>query len=231
MEDKKKSDYFFKQGMVALLKEINNILDIHVSTKIKQKIDSNQNWQYHLNHQQKQSIQETLHLSTKACSNFLDKEANSDVNNFQKIKITKEQIKKFRKKLSKINQKNFYYSFQKKPNSLPVIRIQEDIYQALCKKHPIFLLLSTSIDYLEYLAEKKVSLNKNINPQKKYDYYLKELLTDKRYKKKLEYFYFSLYRNFEKPTFKSRESWKLYIFTKNKQFLERYLQDSLDECI
>jgi len=143
--------------------------------------------------------------------------------------IKDEEFAKYANLLLEIDQNYFYLALQKKPDSLPALKIREKLMRAVCKPQKISVEMTRALEYREYKTEKEVyGQFKGSNP----DYIAEE--TYNRLKKD-NYYTILLKEQFRNTYYITQniaerllQSYNYYILKGDNFYLENYLQSILE---
>ena len=131
--------------------------------------------------------------------------------------------------LLEIDQSFFYMGLQKKPDSIPLLKIRENLLRAVCKPQNIGLQMTRAIQYKEYKIEKEVYRKYKGNDQEFIANETYNLLKkDKDYETLLKEQFQNTYFVTRSISERMKQSYNYYILKHDDYYLENYLTSILE---
>jgi len=246
-ENQKKSEKLFRKGYKKLVKIASNLYKIEYSEPIlSDKFDHEKSWEALSSEDSINIVSMLFHDLELFCVPFDDSENDPDLHENENLKkrynvkressldslqyaIKDDEFAKYANELLSIDQNYFYLALQKKPDSMPALKMREKILRSVCKPQKISVEMTRALEYREYITEKKTYLNyKGGNPDFIADETYNSLRKDKFYGKLLKEQFQNTYFITQNINDRLQQSYNYYILKHDDFYLENYVQSALE---
>ena len=245
-EKPEKSEKLFRKGYKKLVKMASELYDIDYSNPILSKeFNHEASWESLTSEESLELVYMLFHDLELFCVPFDSGEA-GEYESTERLKkrysihrkkqtdsiqfaIKDEEFAKYANELLEIDQNYFFLALQKKPDSIPVLKLREKILRSVCKPQKISVEMTRSLEYHEYKTEKEVYLKfKGNNPDFIIDETFSRLKKDKLYATLLKEQFQNTYFLTKNIADRLQQSYNYYILKHDDYYLENYLTSVLE---
>ena len=254
-EDKKKAKEFLKEGLEKLVEKSLEVYSLDSDSErnfLRSKLPLNISWQNHIKPSYLEptlTVLQQIKLFCKPVRSdsdiYQEWQQNTKLDSYEaynsKTMIPEEKVTELRKWLRTLDQKYFYISMQKKPDSYSLVTLRDDIFQSLCEPMYSIQIWHKALDYIEYKTEKEtfaiysISSGDSAN-QIRIDANLLDLKTKEKLTENSEYIKFSnefFHRSFfsaKDIDWRIKAAWKSFLVNQDNKSLNKYCEIMLNKC-
>jgi hypothetical protein len=245
-ENPGKSEKLFKKGYQKLVKLASETYKIEYSDPmLSEKFNHEDSWESLASEDSLKLVYMLFHDMELFCVPFVG-ENDPDLTENEKLKkrynvnrksdneglqfaIKDDEFTKYANLILDIDQNYFYLSQQKKPDSIPALKMREKLLRAVCKPQNISVEMTRALEYREYKTEKEVYLHfKGGNPDFIADETYNNLRKDKLYGILLKEQFQNTFFVTQNIHDRLQQSYNYYILKHDDFYLENYIQSALE---
>ena len=236
----------FRKGFHKLVKLSSKLYDIEYSKPVfSDKFNHEITWESQSSEKALELVQMLFHDLELFCVPYdtdQDPDLNENKNLEKRYTVSREssteniqfaikdgEFKKYANILLDIDQNYLFIALQKKPDSIPVLKLRERLLRAVCKPQNISIQMTRSLEYREYKTEKEIYKRYQIsNADYIYMETFNRLKADKLYSILLREQFQNTFFLSQNIADRMQQSYNYYILKNDDYYLENYLNSILE---